>query len=273
MAFAAADCTNARSLCGRYGVTDIPHFVVSQECGRITIGTIFGFTKRYRNDKISWKTFRVWGGSNGRSLRTIILRRKCQEEWKCGYRSRYCDECCGCRHHDSYSSRCLQYVFGTQSLFSVSSYSRERTRLQENINHRSTSHSCLHFTWPLRLFPASTVRWLRQCLLLGVTTNRCCLLTRALNFLVRAPFWLTPCSTWLQVRGGTADFVAKTQWITKMVATAVGDALGISKKSSGWVASGGVRTRTFRSVLSCWVSPCAGRKKKKRHCNCTIMYK
>ena len=59
----------------------------------------------------------------------------------------------------------------------------------------------------------------------------------ASNFLVRAPFWLTPMSLlWLQVRGGTADFCGEDAVvITRDVVTAVGDALGISIASSGWV--------------------------------------
>lgn len=246
MAFAAADCTNARSLCGRYGVTGYPTLRVFPKNADGSRSARYSGSRKdaetmekYLLENFSGDEEDLNGPvfADDHSPKKRNVKKNGNVDIDPDIATSVVDVDITTLIRVGVFS---MYLGNAISLFSVSSYSKESAHAIAR-EYQSPFYIALVFAFhmtiafvsllrPCSLITAMSVAWGYYESLLFIDES-------ASNFLVRAPFWLTPMSLlWLQVRGGTADFCGEDAVvITRDVVTAVGDALGISIASSGWV--------------------------------------
>lgn len=246
MAFGAADCTNARALCGRYGVQGYPTLRVFPKNADGSRSSKFSGSRKDADTMEAYLLENFSGDEEDLNGPVFAddhspKKRNSNKNQKVDI-----DPDIATSVADVDITTLIRvgvfsmYLGNAISLFSVSSYSKKSAHAISR-EYQSPFYIALVFAFhmtvafvsllrPCSLITAMSVAWGYYESLLFIDES-------ASNFLVRAPFWITPMSLlWLQVRGGTADFCGEDAVvITRNVVTAVGDAFGISMVSSGWV--------------------------------------
>ena len=198
MAFAAADCTNARSLCGRYGVTGYPTLRVFPKNADGSRSAKYSGSRKDAEtmEKYLLENFSgdeedlngpVFADDHSPKKRNVGNKKNGNVDIDPDIATSVVDVDITTLIRVGVFS---MYLGNAISLFSVSSYSKESAHAIAR-EYQSPFYIALVFAFHMTIAFVSCfdpVRWLRQCLWLGVTTNRCCLLTRALrNFLCSSP--------------------------------------------------------------------------------------
>ncbi len=244
MVFGAADCTNARSLCGRYDVAGYPTLRIFP---RNSDGSR---SSKYSHSRSSVETMETYLMNTFYGENSLFedTHRPPGQQQKQRTQQQFDDPDVAVHFVDVDITTLIRigvfamYLGNAISLFSVNYLTKKSAHAISREFFQCPFYVALVFAFHMTI---AVVSLIRPCSLIttmavawGYYESLLFIDESASNFLVRAPFWLMPLSLlWLQIRGGTADFCTEeSQSISKEVVSVLSEFLGIENVEPGWIS-------------------------------------